>query len=232
LPADKRVKAPKALDTADAKTLLAYLRDSPDVDARWAALFTLLTTTGLRIGEAMALRWRDVDLSSGAVAVRATYTGKGAHGYPQVSVTKTGKVRTVVVPQGALGVLRAWREVQPDQRVQHRLWKMYATEAEADRVPEQECWPVFTVPTGEVVSVDWATDALTAICRAAGVKRMTPHGLRHSFATVALERGVHPKVVSDWLGHATTAQTMETYSHVMPAHAASESERVGAALFG
>ena len=57
-------------------------------------------------------------------------------------------------------------------------------------------------------------------------------GLRHTFATVALESGTHPKVVSTWLGHASTAQTMETYSHVMPAHAAAESERVGAALFG
>lgn len=61
---------------------------------------------------------------------------------------------------------------------------------------------------------------------------MTPHGLRHTFATVALESGTHPKVVSDWLGHASTAQTMETYSHVMPAHSVSESARVRAALFG
>lgn len=43
---------------------------------------------------------------------------------------------------------------------------------------------------------------------------------------------MHLKVVSDWLGHASTAQTAETYSHVMPAHSASESARVGAALFG
>jgi integrase len=93
-------------------------------------------------------------------------------------------------------------------------------------------WPVFTTPTGDVVSPDWCRDVLLAYCDKAGVKRLTPHGLRHTFATVALVSGTHPKVVSEWLGHSSTQMTMEIYSHVMPAHAQAESARVAAAIFG
>jgi site-specific recombinase XerC len=52
--------------------------------------------------------------------------------------------------------------------------------------------------------------------RRAGLPQIRPHDLRHSVASILLARGVHPKVVSDMLGHATIALTLDTYSHVIP----------------
>jgi integrase len=50
----------------------------------------------------------------------------------------------------------------------------------------------------------------------AGLPRIRFHDLRHTFATVLLSRGTHPKVVQEMLGHANISQTMDTYSHVLP----------------
>ncbi len=50
----------------------------------------------------------------------------------------------------------------------------------------------------------------------AGLPRIRFHDLRHTFATVLLSRGTHPKVVQEMLGHANISQTLDTYSHVLP----------------
>ena len=231
LPRDHRPVKVNALTTETARRFLKYLSDSPDVEARWSALFTLMLTTGIRVGEALSLRWQDIDLESGRVTIASTYVGKGDRGYPRRQTPKTRRSRLVHLPPQAVGVLKAWHQVQVEQRVGGHLWDRYADEARHARTPEQEFWPTFTVPTGEVVSIDFTADTLEKVCAATGVKRLTPHGLRHTYATVALEAGTHPKVVSDALGHASTGQTMETYSHVMPSFAASVSEHLGEMLF-
>ncbi|HNH39339.1 MAG TPA: tyrosine-type recombinase/integrase, partial [Microthrixaceae bacterium] len=59
-----------------------------------------------------------------------------------------------------------------------------------------------------------------------------PHNLRHTWATLALRAGVHPKVVSDRLGHATIAVTIDTYSHVAPSLDAEAADTVAADIFG
>ena len=58
------------------------------------------------------------------------------------------------------------------------------------------------------------------------------HDLRHTHATLALQAGVHPKVVSERLGHSSIAVTMDRYSHVMPSMEAEAAEKVAAVLFG
>ena len=57
---------------------------------------------------------------------------------------------------------------------------------------------------------------LEAIAAKAGIEHVNPHALRHTFATRMLERGVHPKVVQEMLGHSDITLTLNTYSHVMP----------------
>jgi integrase len=59
-----------------------------------------------------------------------------------------------------------------------------------------------------------------------------PHNLRHTWATLALKAGVHPKIVSDRLGHATIAVTIDTYSHVTPSMDADAADLVAASIFG
>ena len=68
--------------------------------------------------------------------------------------------------------------------------------------------------------------------RAAGLPAIRFHDLRHTYATLALSAGVHPKVVSDRLGHSTISITLDTYSHVLPELAEQEATRMGELILG
>ena len=65
-----------------------------------------------------------------------------------------------------------------------------------------------------------------------GLPRISLHGLRHTWATLALQAGVHPKVVQERLGHATISITLDTYSHAVPAMEADAAETVAGLVFG
>jgi integrase len=103
-----------------------------------------------------------------------------------------------------------------------------------ERARARELWQesdlVFCDEIGRELHPDRFTRAFAAAVKRAGVKRIRLHDLRHTWATLALQAGIHPKVVSERLGHATTGFTLDIYSHVHPeldAHAAT----VVAALF-
>jgi integrase len=73
---------------------------------------------------------------------------------------------------------------------------------------------VFTKEDGSAIRPSWVTRRLPQLAEKAGLPRLTPHSLRHGWATMALEAGVHPKVVADRLGHASVQITLDRYSHV------------------
>ena len=68
--------------------------------------------------------------------------------------------------------------------------------------------------------------------KAAGVPRIRLHDLRHTHASIALAAGIHPKIVSERLGHATVSITLDTYSHSIPALQEEAAERIAALVFG
>jgi integrase len=185
---------------ADLRAFLAFVRDDPE----WGALFGLLAMTGLRKGEALALDWSDVDLDGASVTVRRTVTedrrsrpvlGAGAK-------TKAG-MRTVALTLPAVAVLRAHRERWLVQRAkQGDLWHEHLGEL------------VFHQGDGALRHPTSPNKALEKLCARMGVPRLTPHGLRHTFATTCLELGIHPKIVSEMLGHKDIQTTLNTYSHV------------------
>jgi integrase len=71
-----------------------------------------------------------------------------------------------------------------------------------------------------------------ALVRGSGLPRIRLHDLRHTYATLALQADIHPKVVSERLGHATVSITLDTYSHAIPALQEDAAERVAKLLFG
>jgi len=75
---------------------------------------------------------------------------------------------------------------------------------------------VFTQANGKPVDPDAITKDFADVIKTAGLPHLTVHGLRHAHATMLLESGINPKVVSERLGHATIATTMDVYSHVLP----------------
>ena len=80
----------------------------------------------------------------------------------------------------------------------------------------QDSGLVFTMPDGSPIHPQRISAWFVQHTRAAGLPRIRLHDVRHSYATAALAAGIPPKVISERLGHATIAITMDTYSHVLP----------------
>jgi integrase len=89
---------------------------------------------------------------------------------------------------------------------------------------------VFTRPDGSPIHPDLITDWFRRLARAAGLPPIRLHDVRHSYATAALAAGVPAKVVSERLGHATIAITLDVYSHVIPGMDAAAADAVASLI--
>lgn len=173
----------------------AWLADAP----LWQAVYRVALTTGMRPGELRALRWEDIDQQQGAIRVRRTMT-RDAEDRPVVGTqTKTGRERTVTLAPAAAEALEQWRREQAALQLAAKRW--------------QDGGYVFTAQHGGPLPATTWQQWHKRIIAATGVAPITLHGLRHSFATLALERNVHPKIVADMLGHTTVEMTLNRYSH-------------------
>ncbi len=92
--------------------------------------------------------------------------------------------------------------------------------------------PVFCEPDRKPLYPGQVSKRFDRLVRASGVPRIRFHDLRHTHATLALQAGVHPLVVSETLGHSTIGITLDTYSHVIPAIQEEAAEKVAALVFG
>jgi integrase len=90
----------------------------------------------------------------------------------------------------------------------------------------------FTRENGRFIHPDRFTQLFDKHVAKSGVRRIRLHDLRHTHATLALAAGVHPKVVSERLGHATVAFTLDVYSHTVPALQEEAADRVAKVVFG
>jgi integrase len=187
---------------------------------RLFAAYVLLATTGMRRGEVFGLRWRDVDLSTRRASVTQTVTT--VNDKLVLGPTKTNRSRrTISLDPTTVEVLRAHRVVQDQER---------STAGEAWD-PSYDL--VLCDGTGRPEHPDRFSRQFQRYVKATELPPLRgPHNLRHTWATLALRAGVHPKVVSDRLGHATIAVTIDTYSHVAPSLDAEAADTVAADIFG
>lgn len=91
---------------------------------------------------------------------------------------------------------------------------------------------VFTDALGRPYRPDRVTKAFGRAVRSADVPRIPPHDMRHTHASLLLQAGVNPKVVSERLGHSSVAFTLDTYAHVMPGMQPEAAERLAELIFG
>jgi integrase len=160
-------------------------------------------TTGMRQGELLGLRWQDVDLAGGTTMVQQTLHRAGAN--PVFGRPKTERSRRRIVPLPELvSALTLLHVTQSAERVEAGdTWRDYGL--------------VFTVPGGAPISQsNLRKRDLQPLMDKAGVSTIRFHELRHSHATLLLKNGVHPKIVSERLGHASISTTLDIYSHVLP----------------
>ena len=156
---------------------------------------------GLRRGEIVALRWKNVDLVNGRLAIveSAEQTAAGVRYKPP----KSGRGRTVALPSTMLEKLRT-----------HRLQQ--AQEFLALGMRPTESTFVYTQETGEPLQPRSLTQNWLKAIRGTKLPKIRFHDLRHAHATHLLASGVHPKVASERLGHSRVGITLALYSHVLP----------------
>lgn len=172
----------------------------------------------MRRGEVLGLRWADVDLDAGRLAVRHTIGrvgGKVMAGEPKTAKSK----RSIALDPATVAVLRRHRIAQLEERLE---WGGLHQDRDL----------VFAREDGAPVHPEAIGRALRGIAKAAGVRPVRTHDLRHGWATAALEAGVHPKVVSDRLGHSKVSVTLDVYSHVAPAVEEEAARLVASKLLG
>lgn len=157
--------------------------------------------TGLRRGELLALRWKDIDFEGTALTVRQSLEETGA-GLRFKEPKSRRSRRTVALPAAAVDTLRHHKLRQMETYL--KLGSKWSTEA-----------LVFGRFDGQPIRPRNFSKEFSRVVKRAGLK-VTFHGLRHTHATMLLKQNVHPKIVSDRLGHASVAITLDTYSHVIP----------------
>ena len=172
-------------------------------DSRFGDFYLLALLTGMRKGELAGLKWANVDLGRGRLQVVNTLQRISGRGLV-LGVPKTERSRrSIALSDAAVGLLH---EVRGKQTIQ---------KAEIADAWTQSGF-VLTHPDGMPLDSEVVSKAFTKLVKEAGFPDLTMHGLRHTHATILLEQGVNPKVVSERLGHASVATTMDIYSHVLP----------------
>ena len=184
---------------------------------RWAPLWRLAATTGLRRGELAGLRWKDLEpLDAGLLTVNQTTVV--ADGKPVESEPKTDAGRRqIALDAQTVDTLRRWRKQQK-------------TEQLAVGAGWQGDGRVFVWPDGSPLNPNVITRSFGRLVERAALPHLSLHGLRHSWATSALRGGVPVKVVSSRLGHSSSRITLDTYTASVPALDAEAAELV-AGLF-
>lgn len=165
-------------------------------------LWTTMLATGIRFGEAAALRWSDVDLDARIINVRHTLGVKNRG--PMFAEPKTTKARRFVpLPQIAVQALTA--------QLEQVHWVRAAA---GDRWQELDL--VFPSPSGRPLSQSHALERFHRVLDQAGLRRRRMHDLRHTYATQLFTLGQHPRAVQDLLGHSRFEITMNLYTASVP----------------
>ena len=171
---------------------------------RYGPILSLILGTGLRRGEALALRWAHVDLDTGTARVHGSLVRRD--GRLVVSTPKTAASRrTVALSPAMVALLQRWRTTQTtEQQTAGNLWQGDGTGRDY----------VFTTALGGPVEPQNVLRTVRTAATVAGLHGVTVHSLRHTYATTALLNGIPLKVVSSNLGHASIQVTADIYGHV------------------
>jgi integrase len=170
-------------------------------NSKFYAAFYLAVTTGMRIGEILGLKWEDVDLDRGVVSIRRILQRTSA-GIKLVDQTKTAHSRrSVNISPTTVDVLKSHQVKQKEEMIRYNY-------RDADLV--------FTSRNGNPIEPRNLRVYFKKIAKQVDLPLIRFHDLRHTHATLLLQQGVHPKIVSERLGHASISMTLDTYSHVIP----------------
>ncbi len=183
---------------------------------RLALLYRVLLVTGMRRGEALGLRWSDVDLNRGNLRIAQQITAVG--GKATIDAPKTRRSsRVVPIDPDTVDRLRHHRDSQQSEGA---AWGSAWDDNDL----------VFTREDGSAIRPEQVTKHFQVLARRHGLRVIRLHDLRHTNATLALEAGVAVKVVSERLGHSTTGITQDIYMHVAPRLGRDAADRIASLI--
>jgi integrase len=185
---------------------------------RLFAAWLLAATTGMRRGELLGLRWADIDLDAGVVRIAQARVRAGNRVVAGEPKTARGR-RTIALDPATVAALRQHRMRQTEERL--AAGPHYADSGLA-----------FTMPGGTPIHPNRFSLWFRRHAGAAGLPAIRLHDMRHSYATAGLAAGVPPKVMSERLGHATVAFTLDTYTSALPALDKSAADVVAGLILG
>jgi integrase len=185
---------------------------------RYYPAYLLASTTGMRRGEVLGLRWKDLDLERGELSVTQTLTSSGYK--LRFSPPKTRRSRRCIpLDQRTVASLQAHKVKQ-------------AAEKLAKGAEYVGTGLVFTREDGSAYHPDLFSHLFNDLVKKTRLPRIRFHDLRHTYATLALQEDVNVKVVSERLGRSSAAFTMDVYQHVLPSMQQEAADAVAAAVFG
>jgi integrase len=213
------VKAPRPapeemqpLSEAEARAFLDAARGD-----RFEPLYMLAISTGLRRGELLGLRWKDVDLERATLRVGRALVRERGHYTLGETKTRRGRRQINLTPR-TVNALRVHRKKQLEEKMRRAdLYKDHGL--------------IFASGVGTLVHPEnMVRRSFKPLLERSGLPEIRFHDLRHTCATLLLGRGVHPKLVQELLGHATIAMTLDTYSHYLPSMGDQAAGAMGDAL--
>jgi integrase len=203
----KNVARGATLPKEESKEMLVWDKDQVNrflrltQDERLFTLFYLALMTGMRQGELLGLRWKDIDLENHSLSVKQVLSHNGKE-FHTGAKTKAGN-RTITLSEDTVLKLKRHRKIQLEEKIQfggefnkHDL--VFCSQAGTPMNPR---------------NVNRRFDQLVEIHQ---MPSISFHGLRHTHATILLSQGVNVKVISERLGHSNIKITLQTYSHVLP----------------
>lgn len=195
----RNMEQPKEMQVWTAEDFKAFIKEV--TNPVYNLYFTFLYVTGCRRGEALAITWNDIVISSKAstVKISKSITNKTSSGAYAVTTPKNkGSVRSIIIPTFLLDRLLSYQEMQKEEYADTWAPKMFVFGGTR---------PLPTSTTDYTFKV---------AIQKSGVKNIRIHDLRHSCASLLISKGVSIVAVSRQLGHTNIEQTLNTYSHVMP----------------
>ena len=184
----------KAWSLEEAQRFLAVADSHDD-----GLVYRFMLMTGVRPGEALTLRWEDIDWRTSTAAIKRTRTrdSEGRHIVGGTTKTPSSR-RTITLQPGLADRLRRHRIKQNEHRLRF-----------SDRY--HDLGLVFPRAGGTMQNDQTFAQRLARMAARAGVPRISPHGLRHTFGTLAAKQGIYPEAISEQMGHKDIATTMNLY---------------------
>lgn len=219
-------RAERFLTLEEAHALLAAIATD-----RLHALYVVALSLGLRRGEALGLKWDDIDLDNAQISIRRSLKRVRNRPLADGSYPDGRKTRLVLgvpktesssanlrLPEMAVVALRRHRREQAAERLASPIWMDDSL--------------VFSTPVGTLIDPDNFWKRFSTMCKRAGLGHRNPNQLRHSAATILLGQGIPLHEVKDILRHSSISVTKDIYAHLDPARTRAGADAMDVALRG